>query len=181
MKRTLLSILRGINVGGRRKILMADLKDLYEALNFTEVTTYIQSGNVVFQTEEKGSNTAIANKINTAIANKYDFDVPILVRTKAEIENTIATNPFVKNDEVDSKTLHVTFLAEMPEQDKIDAIKSLDFSPDAFEIIGTDVFIQCEKYGRTKLNNNFFEKKLKVSATTRNWKTVNKLLEMSNL
>ena len=174
-----ISILRGINVGGKRKILMADLKELYEDLGFNNITTYIQSGNVIFDYTNT-SNNDIAEKIQTAIKNKYDFDVPCIVRTKTEWEQSVKMNPFVQENEIES--LHLTFLKDIPEKDKLESIQKLDFSPEAFEVINNDAFILCPgKYHKTKLSNNFFESKLKVQATTRNWKTVLKLLEISKV
>lgn len=181
---TFISILRGINVSGQKKILMADLKALYENLGFKEVKTYIQSGNVIFKTENKKASSSdidIAKKIEQAIFEKYNFQVPVIVRTAAEMKKTIAANPFLKDDNnIEADKLHVTFLAEEPAQKNLETIKSFDFSPDRFEIIGKDVFLYIpDKYGDTKLSNKFFETKLKVSATTRNWRTVNNLMELA--
>lgn len=175
-----ISILRGINVGGRRKILMADLKNLYEQLGCSHVTTYIQSGNVVFDVKKKIDSALFAEKMAKAIYKKYGFEVPVLVKTLDEIQNTLVTNPFLKKKDLLTENLHVTFLAEMPNPENLEKLKDIDYSPDEFQIIDQDVFIYCEKYGRTKLNNGFFERKLKVSATTRNWKTINKLVNLAN-
>lgn len=178
--KTFISILRGINVSGQKKILMADLKVLFENLEFEDVSTYIQSGNVVFSADEKSTGQDLARKIEAAISEKYSFHVPVIIRTAVEIENILAVNPFLKDVNIDREKLHVTFLEEIPEQEKLESIKSFDFPPDQFVIIGKEVFLHCpDKYGETKLSNKFFENKLKVSATTRNWKTVNKLVEMA--
>lgn len=181
---TFISILRGINVSGQKKILMADLKALYEEnLGFKDVKTYIQSGNVIFKTEDgkTASDQELAHKIEKAIAEKYNFQVPVLVRTVDEMKKTLAGNPFIKeNKNIETDKLHVTFLAEEPAKANLEAIKTLDYSPDKFIISGKDVFLYIpDKYGETKLSNKFFETKLKVSATTRNWKTVNKLVELA--
>lgn len=101
------------------------------------------------------------------------------VRSGEEIEAILVENPFLKENEVDLKKLHITFLAETPTQEKLEKLKEVSHSPDRFQIIGRTIFVHCEKYGSTKLSNTFFERKLKVSATTRNWKTVNKLREMA--
>lgn len=176
---TYISILRGINVSGKKKILMADLRALYENIGFTDVKSYIQSGNLAFGTNKEESNQALEEKIAGAIAENYPFEVPILVRRKEEIEATLANNPFAKEADIDIKKLHVTFLAQMPAQDRLDLLAEVNYPPDRFEINGQDIFIHCpNRYGETKLSNTFFERKLKVSATTRNWKTVNKLWEM---
>ncbi len=174
-----ISILRGINVSGKRKILMGDLKALYEKMGFENIQTYIQSGNVVFENAKKINNKKLEVTIKKAIQDQYNFDVPVLVRSHKEIENTIQSNPFLKEKDIDLKTLHVTFLAESPKAENLDKLDEVDYPPDRFLLDGLNMYIHCPNgYGRTKLTNTFFEKKLKVSATTRNWKTVNKLLEM---
>ncbi len=173
-----IAILRGINVGGRRKILMADLRAMLEAMNFSNVKTYIQSGNVIFDAEGKTDNITLAKNIAKAITEKFGFDVPVIVRTTKEWAQSVKQNPFYK-DGVDISHLHLTFLSEAPKEEEKQNAESYNYEPDKFVIQGKDVFIYCEgKYHKSKLTNNFFEKKLKVNATTRNWKTVLKLLEL---
>jgi len=174
-----ISILRGINVGGNRKILMNDLKDLYRKLGFTNVETYIQSGNVIFESDKNGSTTDLEVKIQQAIAETFGFDVPVIVRIAGEWAESIVNNPFWKEKDADIDRLHLTCLKEVPSPELLDKIKLFQFLPDRYEIIGKDVFIFCAAgYGTSKLTNPFFESKLKVSASTRNWKTVMKLNEM---
>ncbi len=174
-----ISILRGINVGGNRKILMKDLKSLYDGLGFLKVETYIQSGNVVFESDLKLSNADLEVKIEQAIIETFGFDVPVIIRTADEWVKSIVNNPFWKEKDVDIDRLHLTCLKEVPSQELLEKIKLFQFMPDRYEIIGKDVFIFCSAgYGTSKLTNPFFESKLKVSATTRNWKTVMKLHEM---
>jgi len=176
---TYISILRGINVSGQKKIQMTDLKALYEDLEFKNITTYIQSGNVIFKAN-KQRDKVLAKKIEDAIYAKYSFKVPVIIRSVEEMKNTIAINPFLKKN-INEEKLHLTFLAETPDKAKVDSIKNLDYSPDKFIIIGKEIFLYCPNgYGITKLSNNFFENKLRVNATTRNWKTVNKLVEMAD-
>jgi uncharacterized protein (DUF1697 family) len=175
-----ISILRGINVSGQKKIQMTDLKKLYEDLKFKNVTTYIQSGNVIFKTNNQ-FDEALAKKIEDAINVKYNFHVPVIIRTVEEMKNTIAINPLKKESNINEEKLHVTFLERVPDKTKVESVEDLDYSPDKFIIIGEEVFLYCPNgYGNTKLNNNFFENKLKVSATTRNWRTVNKLAEIAD-
>lgn len=175
------AILRGINVSGQKKILMADLRALLEEGGFEKVKTYIQSGNIAFDAEAEADNRSLAKKIADLIQNHYQFEVPVLVRNSKELARTIANNPYAKENGIDTKRLYVTFLDAQPEPEKIAALEKLDFSPDRFAIIEQAVFLHCPvAYGRSKLSNNFFERKLKVPATTRNWKTVHKLLEMGS-
>ncbi len=174
--KTYISLLRGINVSGQKKITMDDLKKLYESLGFKKVQTYIQSGNVVFQsTEADGS--AVIQKIEKKITKVYGFEVSVLIRTPEELQQVIARNPFTKQE---SEKSYVTFLSGVPVQVPMDEINKAKNSSEKYKIVGKEVYFYCPTgYGKTKLSNNFFEKKLKLSATTRNRNTVNKLLEIA--
>lgn len=173
-----IALLRGINVGGHRKILMADLKQLFEKQGFKNISTYIQSGNVIFVTTETNNNK-IAEQIEQAIKQKYGYDVAVIVLDTKELEQAVKNNPFCKSNE-DTKPLHLTFLNTAPSKEAKEHAQSYSFAPDKFSIYGQFVYIFCQgKYHETKISNNFFESKLKVKATTRNWKTVLKLLEMT--
>jgi uncharacterized protein (DUF1697 family) len=176
---TFVSILRGINVG-KRKVLMADLKMLYEQLGFTGVVTYIQSGNVIFNTNKASTNQQLAGKIEKAISQQYHFDVPVINRTVDELKKIISANPFSELKGIDNSKLHVTFLAGEPKQTNIDLFRSFNFSPDKFFICGSEIFLHIPgSYAETRLSNKFFENKLELSATTRNWNTVTKLVELA--
>jgi uncharacterized protein (DUF1697 family) len=176
---TYISILRGINVSGQKKILMADLKTLYENLGFKNITTYIQSGNVIFEADKKTTHQ-LEQAISKAIENQYKFDVPVIVRTASDLRKLLTTNPFLKAKDINVDKLHVTFLSDPPSTDDLNVLNTFDYSPDRFKVIDQEVFLHCpESYGETKLSNKFFENKLKVKATTRNWKTVNALVELS--
>jgi uncharacterized protein (DUF1697 family) len=175
-----ISILRGINVSGHRKVPMADLKALYQQMGFTDVAIYIQSGNVVFKTNLKVSGLQLAQQIEKAIEQHFGFDVPVIIRSVTEWQHAIDNNPFTKETGIDTDKLHITFLAEEPQPEQLEAIKACNYPPDRFAIIGKEIYLHCpDSYGNTKLSNTFFESKLKVKATTRNWKTVNKLMEMA--
>ncbi len=171
------AILRGINVGGNRKILMADLKLLFEELGFSNIVTYIQSGNVLFNSNTE--NELLADRIEQAIKANFGFDVPVIVRSANELKKAIEANPFY-DAEADVNKLHLTFLKEKPTAENLQHTVSYNYEPDKFVIDGKEVFIFCEnKYHESKLTNIFFEKKLKVGATTRNWKTVLKLMALA--
>ena len=179
---TYISILRGINVGGQRKILMADLKALYEGLGLADVRTYIQSGNVAFTTDTTVFNNDLARTLEQAIAKQYLFDVPVIVRSSAEMRHILEANPFARREGIQTEKLHATFLAAAPSANELEKVRALNYSPDEFVISGTEVYLHCPGgYGETKLSNKFFESKLKVSATTRNWNTVNKLVELATI
>ena len=175
--KTYISILRGINVSGQKKIIMTDLQALYESLNFKDVITYIQSGNVIFKTDKKYTAVKLAKLIEDKIASTYNFEVPVIIRTLEELKNVKSRNPYKKED-VDS--LYVTFLSNTPNAINLEKLDNVSFLPDKFEIIDKEIYLCVASYGNTKLSNNFFESKLKVTATTRNLKTINILAELAN-
>jgi len=175
-----ISLLRGINVSGQKKMLMADLKALYEELNFSAISTYIQSGNVVFSAENENK-AEIAAQIEAKIAEKYGFKVPVLIRTASDLEK-IQNYPIFMKEKIDNPhSIYFTFLSAEPSQTHQDKIVATNYLPDEYKIEGREIYLFCPNgYGNTKLSNSFFESKLKVIATTRNWKTLNVLLEMAN-
>ncbi|MEQ9102486.1 MAG: DUF1697 domain-containing protein [Imperialibacter sp.] len=175
---TYISILRGINVSGHKPVPMKELQTLYESLGYEQVKTYIQSGNVAFATSEQ-QQTLVKGNIEKAISQHFGFDVPVLVRTKADVQKVIEENPFLNEKGIELDKLHVTFLDQLPKQENVDKLLTYDYAPDRFVLTGKEVYVYCPNgYGRTKINNTFFESKLKVGATTRNWKTVDVLAEM---
>ena len=173
-----IALLRGINVSGQKQIKMPDLKSLFEESGFQNIETYIQSGNVIFTSKEKLPEK-LEQKISLAIKRKFGFDVQIIVLTPEEIEYVLNNNPFLKKKK-DTEKLYVTFLSENPSADNIKKLKDVDYSPEEFIMDGSYIYLFVPNgYGNSKLNNNLFESKLKVFGTTRNWKTVNKLFELS--
>ena len=179
-KQTYISILRGINVSGKNKIPMQDLKALYAEKGFEEVSTYIQSGNVIFKAGDKDE-AGLSTIIKEAIEDHFKLKIPVIVISTDHIKKVIDQNPFLKEKNIDKDKLHVTFLEKNPDSAKVEPLQNLDFSPDRFIIIDKTIYLYCPGgYGVTKLSNTFFENKLKVNATTRNWKTVNKLFEFGS-
>ena len=164
------ALFRGINVGGARKVPMADLRKTFEALGHTNIATYIQSGNVVFSTPKPAAATRSA--LEARIERDFGHDVTVLLRTTKQLERLVTINPY-------GAAAHVTFLeAAAPKLAR--ALDPVQYAPDVFTIAGTEVFVHCPNgYGRTKINNQYFERKLETRATTRNWNTVTTLLEMS--
>src|SRR5512140_1984563 len=171
-----ISLLRGINVSGHNMIKMAELKALYESLGFRNVTTYIQSGNVIFQSENGGS-ASVEATIERAIEKQFGFPVVVVVRKPAELAKVIKANPFLGSDSIDESRLYITFLKTKPTPALAKALQpAAARSTDQYEILGCEVYLYCPNgYGKTLLSNTFFEKQLKGLATTRNWKTVNTL------
>lgn len=153
---------------------MADIKLLYEELGFADVATYIQSGNVVFSANaERG----LAEKISTGIVKMFGFGVPVLVKTIAEVEAILVACPFSEEKKVAS---YFTLLDETPSKDLRKQVNKLTYPNEEFVIDENCVYFFSEKgYGNAKFNNNFFEKKLMVAATTRNYSTLVKLLELA--
>jgi len=176
--KTFIAILRGINVGGKNIIKMDTLRDLFLELKFENIVTYIQSGNIIFQTLITETNE-LEIMISNKILEKLNIKVPTIVLNSNELNFIYNNNPFITRNEDVSK-LHVTFLSKIPENINIEKINSSKFLPDEFIINNKAVFLFCQSYGATKLNNNFFEKNLNLQATTRNWKTVCELLKISN-
>jgi len=178
---TFISILRGINVSGHKVIRMADLKALYEGIGFHNVLTFIQSGNVLFKTDLNIPVPSLVGKIESAIEEKYHFNVPVLIRNADELRLILQSNPFFADESIDREKLHVTFTNDVPGSQQLSAIQKYDFPPDQFRIIGKEVYLYCPGgYGNTKLSNSFFEKILQVKTTTRNWKTIVKLDDLAS-
>lgn len=175
------AMLRGINASGQKIIKMETLRASFEALTFSRVRTYFQTGNVVFEAS-KGTVDNLSRKIKERILGDYAFSVPVILRTSAEMKKIVSDNPFLMEREIDHSRLHVTFLAELPEKAALGKLDSLNGDPDQFRIRNREVYLYCPNgYGRSKLSNSAFEKLLSVEATTRNWKTVNMLVEISSV
>lgn len=176
-----ISILRGINVGGKRKILMADLKAMYLDLSFENVQSYIQSGNIIFFSPQNYSAQHLEQLLSSTIKERFQLNVPVIVRTTIEIKETVDKNPFITSTEIEQ--LHLTFLNKAPHPTAIENLKDLIKKKgiqDELYIEDNNVFIRCNTtYSACKLSNTFLEKQLNTSATTRNWKTINKLIELS--
>lgn len=179
--KTYISLLRGINVSGQKKMLMTDLKILYEEIGLQKARTYIQSGNVIFCSDNNIPSLVISKEIQEAITKKYNFTVAVVIRSIDELREIISSNPFLKEKNINTEKLYVTFLTRIPNRSNIEIISKANFVPDRFIINSKEIYLYCSKgYGKTKLSNAFFENKLKMIATTRNWKTVNKIFELAS-
>ncbi|MEO1010576.1 MAG: DUF1697 domain-containing protein [Bacteroidota bacterium] len=179
--KTYIVLLRGINVSGQKKIKMADLRALLEKLGFSDVATYIQSGNIVLTSNLETEET-VAHTIHQGIANRYGFKVPVLVKSRSDFAKILDENPFTDPELLQNNYLYFVLLKQRPDQEQIDRLQSEDYPNERFTITENCVYLGCLKgYGKAKLDNNLLERKLKVSATTRNYKTMMKLLEMSTM
>ena len=170
------AMLRGINLGSHKRISMADLRRLFEDLGAKNVQTYVVSGNVVFDSPG-GSRADLAKKIRERIQAELGHDVAIVLRSAAELAAIAATKPFGDDDDAH---LYVTFLEEKPEASRVRDLDAAAFAPDEFEIRGTEAYLHFPNgYGRSKLSNEWFERKLGVAATSRNWRTVTALAALT--
>ncbi|HEY6478154.1 MAG TPA: DUF1697 domain-containing protein [Polyangia bacterium] len=173
------AMLRGINVSGSKPIKMEALRAMFEALGFSNVRTYVQSGNVVFTAKERAA-APLGAKIAARIKRDFGFDVPTLVLGAEALARVVEENPFAGRKGIDPAKLHVTFLAAAPAAAGLQKMQAVSSGRDEFQCQGTSIYLVCpDGYGNSKLNNNAFERALRVGATTRNWKTVTTLAAMA--
>lgn len=174
-----IALLRGINVSGHKLIKMTELKKMFEKARFINVSTYIQSGNVVFSSEEKDIDS-IRGAIKNNILKTFGFDVDVQVLTAEKLNRIMENHSFLEGNEDQLKAIYYTLLAEKPNDELVKELGELEQTDEFFKI--TDEVIYCfypNGAGRAKWHGTFFEKKLKVSSTTRNYNTMKKLTELS--
>jgi len=172
---TYISILRGINVSGQKIIKMDALRKMYDGLGFQDVRTYLQSGNIVFR-EERYQQKELETIIFAQLLKTFGFEIPVIVLTEEELREIIGENPYCDDNEKDQSFLHVTFLSSVPKNIHPEDFANKKMEGEDFLISDRAVYLFCPNgYGKTKLTNQLFENKLKVVATTRNWKTTNEL------
>ena len=175
---THLALLRGINVSGQKLIKMEDLRRSLEGVGFLNVRTYIQSGNVFVSTEEENPGV-VSDMIHNAILNSFGFDVPVFVIGKEDLQSCLERNRFLDEEGIDLKKLYVSFIStEVPDQ-MITQLNLNFIEPDKIQLDGRRIYLKYHSSpADTKLDNKWIEKSMNVVSTTRNWNTVNKLLEM---
>ncbi|WP_031342203.1 DUF1697 domain-containing protein [Ruminiclostridium papyrosolvens] len=173
-----IAFLRGINVGGKNIIKMADLKQVFESIGLCEVKTYIQSGNVLFKSNE--AEESLCDKIEHKIGAVFGIPVNVILRTSTELEHIILNCPFSKDEIIEAETLskveslYVALLTHNPLKEKIEYINVYRSESDKYHIVGRDIYLLFHHSIRnSKLSNNLY--KLNVSTTVRNWKTLSKL------
>jgi len=173
-------LLRGINVSGNNKIKMSELAVMFEQLGFGDITTYIQTGNILFACD-KGAAEQLQGKIKSAIANTFGFDIVVLVRPVDKLHQVKQALPFANIDVASQGTqVMICFLSEMPCKTLSEAITQWAKPPELLIIEHDVAYLHCPNgYGKSKLSNMFLEKKLQVSATTRNLKTLDKLCQLA--
>ncbi len=172
-------MLRGVNVGGHHKIKMDALRALYQSLKLSHPQTYVQSGNLVFRTEERDL-VLLARRIEQAIERKFGFRVPVILRTVSEMRDAIARNPFAGRGDIEPSKLAVTFLASRPSDEVRAKVLAIEADPEELRIDGRELYIYYPNgMARPKLSGPLVERTLAIPGTARNWNTVTKLLEMA--
>lgn len=173
---TYIALLRGINVGGHKKVPMVQLRELLSNSGLLNVKTYIQSGNVIFQSINDDSKE-LEKTIQNSILDHFGFKVPVLVRTRTELLTIFNNCPF--SDEKKSESYFV-MLSDVPDEMLVNEASQKTYPDDDYVILNDCIYLFCAKgYGRAKFNLNYFEKKLNIHATARNYKTMVKLLALS--
>jgi len=174
------SMLRGINVGGHKIIKMPQLKELYESSGLTDVKTYIQSGNVIFRSRRKDP-ALVRRGIETAIEKSFGFPATVIIRRPSEMGKVIKRNPFAGLPGFEERSLYVAFLSSRPALALVRGLGPLAAKTrDQYMLIGDNVYLYIPSgAAKTLFSNTFFEKNLRVDATSRNWNTVCALFAMS--
>jgi uncharacterized protein (DUF1697 family) len=176
---TYISFLRGVNMTGHNSIKMTELSAAFFSMGFADAETYIQSGNVIFSDPGK-SLPCIGEQIEKTILERFGYTIPSMIRTKKELTDLFSANPFAGEPNFDPSKQAVIFLHDEPSDAQIKKVAHIDYPPDKFMIIGKEIFIYCPNgFGRTKIYTNFFENKMGVIGTARNWKTITTILNIA--
>jgi uncharacterized protein (DUF1697 family) len=174
--KTFVILLRGVTPVGKNKVLMAPLRAALSEAGLKDVRTYIQSGNVVAVSDL--SRSRLEKLVHEVIEKNSGGDITVLARTAAQFRSTLKRNPFTR---ADTSRLYFTLLVSPPDPNLLKDFLSIDFSPDAVRVVDSTIYtLYATKYSDSKFNNNFFERKLKVAATTRNFNTMTKLAALSS-
>ena len=175
----IISMLRGVNVGGHNKIKMDALRALYESLGLRDVQSYVQSGNVIFRTKERDL-TALTKRIQNGIERRFGFRPDLILRTCSELRDVIRRNPFAKRRGIEPNKFLVTFLAGDPGAEARENARKIKTEPEELGIDGREAYIYFPNgMARPKMSWPAIERALGTSGTGRNWNTVNKLLEIA--
>ena len=167
-------------MAGHNKIKMTDLSTLYKKIGLKNVETFIQSGNVVFTDPGNLSEKDLTEQIEDAVSKIFKYNIPVIIRTAEEFREIVSLNPFSDVENFNPEKLAVIFLYEKPSEAQIGKVKNINYPPDKFIIKGKEIFIYCPNgFGKSKIYTGFFENKMKVSGTGRNWNTINALLRIA--
>jgi uncharacterized protein (DUF1697 family) len=175
----IVAMLRGVNVGGHNRVPMEELKKLCASLKLRGAQTYVQTGNVIFKTDE-GDLVKLAKRIEDAIEKKFRFRSDVVLRSAAELREVVARNPFAKRRGIEPGKLLVTFLGADPGGEARVKVRAIKCTPDELFIDGREAYIYFPNgMGRPTLSWATIPKTLRVSGTGRNWNSVTKMLEMA--
>jgi len=175
---TLVALLRGINVGGRKRVAMAPLRETVEELGFSRVSTYIQSGNIVCEATPGRAATA-ETVLHDGIREAFGIDVVVITRSAPEMATIVSANPFLSSG-ADPKHLGVVFFQDTPTVEPV--FEPEAHSPDEFTVRGREILLHYPNgFGKASLTHSFLEKQYQVPATIRNWNTVTKLAELAGV
>lgn len=176
-----IALLRGINVSGQKPVSMAELQKLFESLGFKGTKTLIQTGNVVFRSDKaKPDAAALADLLEKAIAGKFGFEVPVILRTREELRSVLDGNPWGKRKLPDNERVYISYLDKTPAKEGVHALAAVPSEEDEHIVRKKEVYLLIRGgYGKSKLSNTMVEKKLKVRATTRNLETSEKLIALA--
>ena len=169
------AFLRAVNVGGKNKVPMARLRDALAAAGLEEIATVLQSGNVVFRS--RASAAAAAKVVAATIEETFGLEIGVVIRSAAELAAVAATTPFLDQEpDGDAKTLHVAFLSARPSAAAVAKLDRDRSAPDSFAVAGREIYLSYpDGSGRSRLTLDYLEKKLGVTGTARNWRTVQRL------
>jgi uncharacterized protein (DUF1697 family) len=171
------ALLRGVNVGGKNKLPMADLAAMFVEAGAKDVKTYIQSGNVIFKASPQDA-VRIPERVSSRIHERFGFAAPMVVRTLAELRRVLAANPYFK-DGNDEKPLYVMFLAHTPDPGDVEKLDPNRSPGGSYHVDGHVIYLHLPTLvAASKLTNAYFDSRLKTISTSRNWRTVNKLVEL---
>ena len=175
----IISMLRGINVGGHNKIKMDALRALYESLKLQDAQTHVQSGNVIFRSDERDI-ARLTKRIEEGIERKFGFRPSVILRTVAEMKDVIARNPFAKRRGIEPGKLLVSFLASDPGEEGREKVRQMKCDPEEMRIERREIYIYFPNgAGHSKLPWAGLGKMLKTAGTARNWNSVTKMMEMA--
>ena len=175
----IISMLRGVNLGPNRRVKMEALRDLYASLRLRDAQTYVQSGNVIFRSDEHDL-LALTKRIEQGIEKRFGFSSDVVLRTIPELRDAIARNPFARWRGIEPNRLTVTFLASDPGEEARKQLRQLKTEPDELRIDGRELYIYYRtSMARPKVSWAAMEKILKTSGTARNWNSVTAMLEMA--
>ena len=172
---TYVALMRGINVGGKNKLPMKELADIFTAAGCQGVRTYIQSGNIVFRASQ-GLAARVADLVSTLVQDRFGFRVPVITLRADELRTIVRDNPLLRS-QATSSTLHVAFLPKAPSPELGASLDHNRSPPDELALLGRAIYLCCPNgMARTKLTNEYFDSRLKMPCTMRNWRTVLTLL-----